>query len=220
MYNQKKAQLRALLANPAFNQNFPGQRGSLIRQSLNVVFRDLDMLVQGRQPNPGPNEVRLVAHAARIVQEIATYEPLNKYMADLISVYVEVVKNWNAQVVRARDIDLMLDTTARLVAGYMTFLDAINIMRRFVDRFERMMRYTPPSFDLARHYLQLVLKKYERGEPINKYEEAKQHIVQQKQESEKDSDPNSQDKSGKKMKGRGKKEPSTADSQQSSAGSC
>lgn len=217
MYNQKKAQLRALLANPVFNQSFPGQRGARIRQSLDIAFRDLDMLVQGGQARPGPNEVRLVAQAVRMIHEIVIYEPLNKFMSDFVNLYVEVMKNWNAQVARVRDIDVMLDATARLVAGYMTFLDTIDVMRRFIDRFERMMQYTPPSFDLSRHYLQVVLEKYERGEPINRYEEAKQRVAQQKSSGKQISSA-----AGKPKKKKGSKAKESADSglQPPSAGSC
>ena len=180
VYQQKKDRLLWFLRTQDFNRDFPGQFGETIRRSTDIVLRDLDALVGGSEATPTTEEAGVVGRSIHMVMDAVTYQPLNRFMADFIQLYLEVVKNWNLQTVRARDIDEMVDVSTRLVSGYLTVVDATTVLRRVTARLEHIMRYTPPSFELSRHYLSAVLEKYRKQEPINKYDCAKMRSDNQK----------------------------------------
>ena len=171
IYRQKKNALLRAMDAPVFNKYF-GPLGRDLRRSLNIMFRDLDALATNQQPQPTRDEARLVAITARTLSEVLMYQPLTPFMVNFSKDFAEVLKNWNDQLVRAQDIAHYASFIARVSEDYLTMHELAQILRGFVPRMQRMMEYTPPAFDLSRHYLEMVLKRHEAGQPINKYEEA------------------------------------------------
>jgi|GEM_PF-4556223 len=131
------------------------------------MFRDLDALAANRRPQPTRDEARLVAITARTLSEVLMYQPLTPFMVDFSKDFAEVLKNWNDQLVRAQDIAHYASFIARVSEDYLTMHELAQILRGFVPRMQRLMQYTPPAFDLSRHYLEMVLKRHEAGQPIN-----------------------------------------------------
>ncbi len=169
---KKNAVLRALRSD-LFLKYFGGRLGEDIRRSVNILFRDLDALASNRRAAPTQDEARVVALTIRSLADYLMHQPISPFVANFSRDYAEVVKNWNDQTVRARDIQQFSEFVVRLTMDYLTMNELVAVLRSFVPRMERLLRYTPPAFELSRHYLELILKKHESGQPINEYEAAR-----------------------------------------------
>ena len=171
-YRKRKDELLSAMRSPLFDRYFGGSFGSNIRRAISIMLRDLDLLVSNRRPAPSRDDARFIATTSRALTDFLMREPLTPFITQFAMGYSEVLKNWNDMTIRAQDIDHYSRVIARLAEDYLTMHELVQVLRSFVPRMERLMRYTPPAFELSRHYLEVVLKKHASGEPINKYEEA------------------------------------------------
>lgn len=172
MYIQTKNKILNLINMPQFRMEF-GRNTDIINQALDIMFRQLDRLVRDMRTVPTDEEVNIIASATKKVLEKIVYDPITPFLVDFVTLYVEVATNWNMQIGKQYDMDLWLDTIQRLIQSHLTIKDAIDVMKKLTERCRRLLNYEPPAFTLARHYLQAIQDKMEKGEPINEYEKAK-----------------------------------------------
>ena len=172
MYMQTKNRILSLSRTPQFRMEF-GRNTEVITQALNIMFNQLDKLVKDMRTVPTDEERSIIASATKKILEKIVYDPITPFLVDFVSLYVEVATNWNMQIGRQYDMDLWLDTMQRLIQSHLTIKDAIDVMKKLTERCKRLLNYEPPAFTLARHYLQVIQDKMEKGEPINEYEKAK-----------------------------------------------
>jgi len=172
MYLNAKSRLLKLISSPEFGYEF-GRFSDMIRQSVRVMIKHLDELIRERRVEPTDRERSIIASATNRVIAKIIYDPITPFLREFITLYVEVLKNWNAQIGYQYDIDIMVDTIHRLISQHMTLMDAVNVMKQLIKRVEDILKYEPPAFTLARHYLEVIQKKFDKGEPINEYERAK-----------------------------------------------
>jgi len=172
MYMETKNKILNLTRRPQFRAEF-GRYGDAITQSLNIMFTHLDKLVRDMRTVPSDEERSRIASATNKILEKVVYDPITPFLVDFVSLYIEVAKNWNMQIGKQYDMDLWLDTMQRLIQSHLTIKDAIDVMKKLTERSKRLLNYEPPAFTLARHYMQIIQDKMEKGEPINEYEKTK-----------------------------------------------
>jgi len=172
MYMETKNKILNLTRRPQFRAEF-GRYGDAITQSLNIMFTHLDKLVRDMRTVPSDEERSRIASATNKILEKVVYDPITPFLVDFVSLYTEVAKNWNMQIGKQYDMDLWLDTMQRLIQSHLTIKDAIDVMKKLTERSKRLLNYEPPAFTLARHYMQIIQDKMEKGEPINEYEKTK-----------------------------------------------
>jgi hypothetical protein len=121
---------------------------------------------------PSQEEYDTVKRASDMLIDVAIFWPIDEYLTDLIRAYSRTIRVWAGRC-GCVDQQRVAEVLDRLLHQHLTILDAIGIMRKLIRRLEPIAQYTPPSFQLARHYLESIVEKYEKGEPINIYEERK-----------------------------------------------
>ncbi len=162
--------LRRLAAEGVLYKYF-ARDGDRIRAAVDAMIKTM-----GRKP--GKQEFQLVDYASNRVLDVVVYWPLDAYLRDFSTAFSRVLRAWamscGCDVLRIR-----ADAIERVIMQHLTILDAIAVMRKLLRRIEPLAKYTPPSFQLARHYLETILKKYERNEPVNIYEQRKRETENQ-----------------------------------------
>ena len=105
-------------------------------------------------------ELNLVKKNLQVFLYIINERPITQYLRDLIGEFSLLIFNWNQMIAKSGEIDQLVKAIDRLLRGNLMMVEAIEIFKRLLERLNNLLNYSPPSFELARHYLQELNKKF------------------------------------------------------------
>jgi len=172
MYMQTRGRLVNMLNSQQIIREF-GRKADAVRHGCDVMISQLDLVLRGKRVVPNDSERSAVATATNAILEKVVYDPIDRFTADFAMLFAEIAKNWNQKIGYQYDMDIWVDTIARVVQQHLTIVDAINILRQLLNKCVNLLNYEPPAFTLSKHYLKVIEDKMEKGEAVNEYEKEK-----------------------------------------------
>lgn len=153
-----------------FKRTFGPRGNEVILPAYRVMKDQLSLLADtdNKKVHVDDKSRGLVNRAAEIVTSVAMSEPITQYFRDLMEGYLPLVNNWNKQLGKNRNIDVLIGATQRIVEDMMTMKDVTEVMKRTNKKLQQLLRYKPPAFDLSRHYLLSLQNDIEKNEPREK----------------------------------------------------
>jgi len=134
-----------------------GREGAaLIRQSFDLMRQQMDRSASlpGTQTvSCSRQEVELVIAVCRNLLKTMINERLTKLRKDLCSSMAILIHNWNKAIAKCPELEVLVSSLNRIVRDQSSMEDTTMILRSLVLRARDVLRYTPASFELSKHYL-------------------------------------------------------------------
>jgi hypothetical protein len=79
---------------------------------------------------------------------------ISSRLKDVIVGSIVVIGYWNFSFAKSDQLDAQMKYVDRVLRMHMSVLDAIQLLKIATLKFQPLINYTPPAFDLSRHHLE------------------------------------------------------------------
>ena len=138
-----------------------GPRIDVIREVFELMQRQMNELAEDKVIEASGKEKSKVKDVVALFLSVAVNEPIVPIFRDLSEPYLLLVLNWNKELGKRPDIEATIDTTRKIVLAQMTMLDTIGLLKTLLKRGREIKNWSPPAFELSRHYLETLNEEIE-----------------------------------------------------------
>lgn len=131
----------------------------IIRNAFSITVNDMQALGRDEKIEVSPQEVQKVQRAIAVLKNAILEKPVSQILKDLMNEFGLLVFNWSNNTIKDAAMSREIAYLKRIVAVKTTLDESIRLNKRLLDRVERMAKFMPPSFELARHYLKMLQTK-------------------------------------------------------------
>ncbi|RLF63133.1 MAG: hypothetical protein DRN30_06995 [Thermoplasmata archaeon] len=163
-FYEAKRKLAQLYNDPHFSDYFRGVNEKNVKMSIQVMFEDLDRASNGVPVSVTDDKIKLIHDGVRLMLNVVMNAKLNDYIRNLAYMYATFAKNWCQNVKYNDDIISYANAIELLVTQNATILDAIDMMRMFLNKYRRVIEYSPPAFEVSKHFLEKMIENNESGD--------------------------------------------------------
>lgn len=135
-----------------------GPRLDKVKGVFELLQRQMNELAEDKAVEASGEEKSRVKEVADLFLSIAVNEPITPIFRDLSKFYLLLMFNWNKELGKRPDIEKQISTSQKIVMAEMTMLDTIDLLKYLLKRGRDMKNWTPPAFELSRHYLETLDK--------------------------------------------------------------
>jgi len=157
VYESKKKDIIQLMKDKDVMMKF-GSKVVDVRCALDALFNDVDKLMAGEYVEVDNETKKLIEKFLDILKEVVIFGRLDERFRYFVLCVCDIVKIWNKFLVMEHRVDLDVGVLERLVLQQMTILDAINVMRKMIEKCNELVEYSSPKFELSRHYIDAMIK--------------------------------------------------------------
>lgn len=134
-----------------------------LKRCYQTMEENLENYWKTNQPPPiSEEQINLVKKTLQVFLYIINERAIDHLLQEFIGSFVLFIYNWNNMLVKNGQIDQTVKTIDRLLRAHLTFVEAIEIFKRLLEKLKTVLEYSPPSFQLAKHYLDLLEGKFSR----------------------------------------------------------
>ncbi len=155
-----------------------------IRKGLETMESQMEKLAKDEQVQASGQDKSTVKGVTDIFLNVAVNQPMIPISRDLTLNYLLLTFNWNLALGKRPDIEQNIKAVQGIVRGEMTIVDAINTLKALLERAKSLTQYTPPAFELSKHYLES-LKKGTVAEGEKEVPKKKEEKPEEKESKEK-----------------------------------
>ncbi len=87
------------------------------------------------------------------ILKMAINRPVTPNFKKLVNSFMSLVNYWNDKIGGQSSLKNSISTVQKFVDYHLTVIDTIIILRKLIPRMEQMLNFTPPVFELSKHYL-------------------------------------------------------------------
>jgi len=98
-------------------------------------------------------EKSTVKEALNMLLSITINQPMKPILKDLGIEFGLLAFNWNKVYGKRPDITSTVISIDNVVRGTLSLTESINIIKRLAQKLKEMEKFSPPAFELSRHYL-------------------------------------------------------------------
>lgn len=153
-YQETVNKIKGIMKYEADLKKVFGPRLDKVKEALEIVECQMNDLAEDVTVEVSGEEKSRVKEVVNLFLSIAVNQPIAPIFRDLSRFYLLLVFNWNKELGKRADIEASVSTVQRIVEGQMTMIDTINILRALLERARKTQQYSPPAFELSRHYLE------------------------------------------------------------------
>ena len=158
-YYEARRELQKLVGDSQFIEFFRGQNERNMKMAINILLEDLHEVAINRVPVVDNEKVEIVIVGSKIMLNTIMASRISPYLRDLASLYSLFVKNWCTNVKYNEDLMMIANAIELLVIQYASIMEAVDLLRLFIVKYDRLLNYVPPAFDVSKHFLEKVLDK-------------------------------------------------------------
>ena len=130
----------------------------MIRRGLEIMASQMEKLAKDQSVQASGEDKSIVKEAISVFLNVAVNQSITPIFRDLSLNYLLLAFNWNLALGKRPDIEQNIKAIQGIVKGEMVIMDAINTLKSLLERAKNLSRYTPPAFELSRHYLESLKK--------------------------------------------------------------
>jgi len=129
--------------------------GILEQQNLNLLKKTVGIIEikLKRKEKTTEEEISQIKKALNFLLQTAIEKPITPILKDLIDEFIIFIANWNENLGKEIEIRQKIYTLRRFVDYHLSVIDAIQILKTLAKKTEEIQRFSPPAFELSRHYL-------------------------------------------------------------------
>jgi len=131
-----------------------GSRIDKVKGVFELLQRQMNELTEDKAVEASGEEKSRVREVADLFLSIAVNEPIVPIFRDLSRLYLLLMFNWNKELGKRGDIGKQISTAEKIVTAQMTMFDTIDLLKYLLKQGRNMRNWSPPAFELSRHYLE------------------------------------------------------------------
>lgn len=157
----------------------------IIRKGLKIMETQMEKLAKDKSVQASDEDKSTIKEVTNIFLNIAVNQPIVPIFRDLALNWLLLAFNWNLALGKLPDIEQNIKATEAIVRGEMTIVDAINTLKSLLERAKSLSQYTPPVFELSRHYLESLKEKIVSEKEKECLEEKKEEKLEKRNQRKK-----------------------------------
>jgi len=144
----KKGSLRYQLLSANTQEKFV-KSVDMIKYHIDLMKKELD---------PGENYPKnLIPETLSVLRKYILEAPLDVEFRKFCVAYCELVFNWNQNFKKGDEkIKEKVLFIIRILDQHLTILESIDVLRQLLSQLKSFREWTPPAFELSKHYLNIL----------------------------------------------------------------
>jgi hypothetical protein len=159
IYKPNTKKIRSVLSHPQIYTVLEERNRQELKKIINWLLENLG------EKNPklqNENLVR-VTGSVDLLKKLVIERPITPILSDLCEEFIVLVAAWNESVAKNLQLRESIYDLRRLLDCHYSFADLINISKILIQKIEQFRQFSPPAFEISRHYLESI-KKLESAE--------------------------------------------------------
>lgn len=140
--------------------NFNSRDRDEVFSAANLIKRDIEALMDGKEICPKEDDIRLVLRACSSILRCIIIEVADEHFKQFALSFSLLVYNWNT-VVNDERIMNSVSAIQHLVDFHNTMISTAYMLKHLAREFEAMQHFNPPSYRVARGYLESLSERLE-----------------------------------------------------------
>lgn len=137
-----------------------GRRFEYVERIIKGIAQDLKEISANDKYKPQTCENDIIT-TIEYLKEILLFDALGDDAKSDIIHLLNLIYNWNMAFSKSPVIERETMLSIRLAQSMLTITELIAASRELLGEIKRYRTFVPPSFDLSKHYLQMLLEKNE-----------------------------------------------------------
>lgn len=138
-----------------FKQLYGPKGMKVIKDAYKVVKVQSEEIFNGRENPPTKEEQEIIHRALNVLQDVLLVKPIVPFIRDLSIEFARLVMNWDRALCKCQPIRRKCLVVDQLAKGHLSLVAAMDVLKGLVAKGQRHLQYTPPAFEISRHYLEL-----------------------------------------------------------------
>jgi len=153
-------QIKEFVNKGNINVNFGARARENVSRNAKRILKDIEELTAGKEIDPTEEDIKDTIHSCHEVLKSVILETLDDEFKDFIIAYSLLIFNWNT-VVDDHEIKRALDAISNLIEFQNSMVSTAYLLKHLAKEFEAMQHFNPPSYRVARGYLETLSKRLE-----------------------------------------------------------
>lgn len=154
VYNPNVDKLKKVLTHPQIYTVLNKQSLSQVNQMIESMERDIKLNKKGEKPEINEEKIRSIGGMLNSLLKIAMEKPITPIFKDLSNELIVLTAYWNENIGQNMKIRDLSYTLRRFIDYHLSMIDLIQLSKSLLSKMEQIQNFSPPSFELSRHYLQ------------------------------------------------------------------
>lgn len=130
-----------------------GSRYKGIRDNLEVIIEDIQLITNSENPKSGEKERRRIKKTVDLFFNVALSQHMPPIFKDLSNYYLRIVYNWNEMIESNPDISSKIKKVIEITKDRISINTSVHLLRSSTDNISSLLSQEPDSFELSRSYL-------------------------------------------------------------------
>jgi len=150
-------------------QYIQGRGREIILNSVNKMAKDIGIVQEGTDESLQiqGKDVKNIVRSISLLNEKLILEQSSKGFNKFNHDFVLLSSNWN-QVVESKDLSKKINVNQKLLEYHTSMVETCRVLKHLLKEIKGMQSFSPPSFDLSRHYLKSIQERFEKSEDKQK----------------------------------------------------
>ncbi len=167
IYQPNIKKLKEILGHIQIYSVLTQEKLDLVKKTVELMGGQLKEKRKKRKVRVNEEEKSQIKQILNLLLRIVIEQPLTPILKDLVNEFIILASAWNEEVGRQIEIRETIFAIRRFIDYHLSVIDTIRILKIFQKRMEQIQKFSPPAFELSRHYLK-ALEKLEEEEKKKK----------------------------------------------------
>jgi len=152
--------LKEIINRQIFLELYSKKWRDLYRPELEKALNDVEAKVQNEVERAKADK-RVLDSFLQDTKLLLIRTPLDVDTKYMIRELLTLLYNWNRAFENNNEFELDVLLAIRLIDEVLTIAEYLSISRELIKHLENLLHFNPPIFELSKHYLKMLLDKYE-----------------------------------------------------------
>lgn len=144
-------------------RNILGGKIDIIKNAKNIIFNDINLAQEDKQPEITDQNVKVVTESLNILYNIFIDSPVSNEFLKLMQEFSLLAFNWSNELAKQQEIIRLAKTVDRFANYHMTSIEMLDLTKKMLSRMRSMSNYSIPGVELSKHYLESIDNKLRKN---------------------------------------------------------
>lgn len=152
-YKPNIEKLRDILTHPQITTVFNHQVVGRFSQVISEMEQDIKIKTDGGNPEVTEEKTKSVSESLNLLLKIVMEKPITPILRDVTNEMIVLSAYWNENVGQDMRVREACHALRRFIDYHLSMMDLIQLSKSLLRKMEQFQNFSPPSFELSRHYL-------------------------------------------------------------------
>lgn len=160
-FNNTVAEIRKYLRDDDSYNFIVGRVRDKVEKSVKKMEMDVHDAMEDENPDIKDEDKRVVSDVLQFLNEVIVLKETDPKFDIFTSNYLLLVSNWN-RLANSKTVDKRFQVVKQTMNYRHSMAKSVEMLQRILAEFKNVRDFNPPIFDVSKHYLQELQKKYDK----------------------------------------------------------